>query len=227
MRDYIYWDKYLNELIEDVYPSPPDAIHTRLLHEYMSRWGHYFKGAKNVLDVGCGDGAIAEQFFMGLGIKYVGLSTGSNSSVLESKKDRIVNADFNFLSDFPDESFSMVFSRHSLEHSPAPILSLMEWHRVSAKWLGLIVPNPDDSTYVGRNHYSVANQHQVVWWLRRAGWRVQVARFTEKEFQFVCVKEPRVGYEGYASIPLLTSLHEFERDYLDIYDKDILFTGSF
>ena len=224
-RDFTNWNGYLDELMDDVYPSPADDGHTALLTNYMGRWGKYFKGAKNVLDVGCGDDAIAEPFFRGLGISYLGISIGANVDLLASKGRCVVNTDFNFLSDFVSESFDLVFSRHSLEHSPAPLLSLMEWHRVSSKYLGLIVPNPADTTFVGRNHYSVANSHQMVWWLRRAGWKIEIARFTKSELQFVCTKMPRISYEGFVKAPLSAYVHESERDMLDTMDEDIFFGG--
>ena len=216
MRDFSNWNSYLDELAEDIYPSPSDEQHTIQLKSYLRRWGHYFKDAKTVLDVGCGDDAVAEKLFDSLGLKYTGVSLGTPT-------EHAVQADFSFLSEYNSNSYGMIFSRHSLEHSPAPLLTLMEWHRVSSGLLGLVVPNPENVTYAGRNHYSVADKHQIVWWLRRAGWQIVVARFMKKEFQFVCKKKPRISYEGYVSAPLLHDVHAFERDALDITDEDILF----
>ena len=52
------------------------------------------------------------------------------------------NADYNFL-EYPDNSFDLVFSRHSLEHSPFPVLTLMEWYRVARDFMS------DDCSYSG------------------------------------------------------------------------------
>jgi hypothetical protein len=79
--------------------------------------------------------------------------------------------DFSFL-DYPDNSFDLIFSRHSLEHSPMPLLTLMEWARVGANWLGLVLPAPEWYTYKGLNHYSVMNFEQVQVMLDVAGWHV-------------------------------------------------------
>ena len=82
------------------------------------------------------------------------------------------------------------FPRHSLEHSPMPLLTLMEWHRVARQYLMLIVPNPDYYTYIGKNHYAVMDKQQLSWLLRRAGWRVVAKDFSEfTELRFLCNKE--------------------------------------
>ena len=113
----------------------------------------------------------------------------------------VLNMDFSFL-EFEDDMFDCVISRHSLEHSPMPILTLMEWHRVAKSYLCLVMPNPSKFGYVGKNHYAVMPKQQIKWLLRRAGWRILETEYTEDEFRFLCLKFPVIGYEGYAPIPL-------------------------
>jgi hypothetical protein len=38
-----------------------------------------------------------------------------------------VEGDFHFI-DSGGEIYDLIFARHALEHSPMPILALMEWH---------------------------------------------------------------------------------------------------
>lgn len=84
--------------------------------------------------------------------------------------------DFNFLV-WQDETFDLVWSRHTLEHSPFPLITLMEWRRVTKAtgFLALIMPAPEPEgfwTVHGRNHYSVLPKENVEWLLRRAGWHI-------------------------------------------------------
>ena len=59
-----------------------------------------------------------------------------------------------------DESYDPLYSRHSLEHSPMPLLTLMEWHRITKKYLAVAVPSIEFVGYTGRNHYYILNQEQ-------------------------------------------------------------------
>lgn len=208
-RDYHNFDLYYQELLGDVYSQPIDDGHLKLMREIITKWLVPFGGG-TVLDVGSGYGE-AGKIFRNHGFAYFGVSMAERSIQGE---DYIENADFDF-NFLLDSKFDFVFSRHSLEHSPFPILTLMEWHRVSNKWLALVVPNPEHYKYVGRNHYSVANIHQNIWWLRRAGWKLNKLNVTETEFWFLCEKKPRISYEGWAKAPIHHLLYEFERDLKD------------
>ena len=116
-------------------------------------------------------------------------------------------------SDWVPNFSTIIFSRHYLEHSPFPLLTLMEWHRVSKKYLCLVLPNPEYFTYVGRNHYAVmGDKTQIRWLLRRAGWKIIKRKYTEFEYRYLCEKKERIGYEGWAEIPLPTYIYENDRD---------------
>ena len=100
--------------------------------------------------------------------------------------------DFNFL-EHPDKSFDLIFSRHSLEHSPFPLLSLMEWHRVARNWLILVLPTPRSFPLGGRNHYGIMSASQARFLLERAGWARLWEDHIEEEFRFFCSKVDRVA----------------------------------
>lgn len=209
MRDYLFIDRYLDELEKDIYPQPPDQLHTARAEDAID-WGlnHISDRIDTVLDVGCGEGFCAE-FFDGYGINWTGISLGDSD--IKKSEVEIIRMDISFLI-FEDESYDMIFSRHVLEHSPMPLLTLMEWHRVSKTWLLLILPDPQYLTYVGRNHYSVMPPTHVRWLLRRAGWFVKYKKYKDEELRYLCVKRNRLGEEGFAEAPVNYEVYEADRD---------------
>lgn len=168
MRNYQNTERYLNELLASVYPQPEDEGHTNLANKVICHWMSRLTSCETVLDVGCGTG-FTQSMFESLGVKYEGVALGEDVAVAQGLGRNVKKMDFSFL-DYPDESFDLVFSRHSAEHSPFPLLSLMEWHRVSKQWLGLVVPSPDWYSYKGQNHYYVLNMEQWKNLLDCAGW---------------------------------------------------------
>lgn len=169
MRDYALFDGYLNELTMDVYDQPEDAGHMALAEEVIRRWMSSLSGCKTVLDVGAGTG-FCQPMFEVWGCEYTGVALGNDVLMAKDANRNVLKMDFSFL-DFPDKSFDLVFSRHSLEHSPFPLITLMEWRRVARNWLGLILPAPEHYGFGGRNHFSVMTQNQVDYVLERSGWR--------------------------------------------------------
>lgn len=166
MRNYERIDKYLDNLLGDLYPQPPDEGHTALAQEVINLWMSRMSQVKTVLDVGAGQG-FCQPMFEKWGIQYTGIALGPDVIPAQAAGYNVQRMDFNFL-EFPDKSFDMVFSRHSLEHSPMPILTLMEWSRVVKGWLGVVLPAPEHYTYEGLNHYSVMSVPQFLSIVKRA-----------------------------------------------------------
>lgn len=156
-RDYTRIDKYLDRLTKDVYPQPEDAGHTALSEECIETFVSQVD-MSSVLDVGAGEG-FCQDIFNRHGITYAGVAVGEDVRVARSKGRQVIEADFSFLSS-RDKSYDMVFSRHSLEHSPFPLITLMEWKRVARKYIAIVVPAPEHWKYRGRNHYFVLNRRQ-------------------------------------------------------------------
>jgi len=182
MRDYTRFDERLDRLNRDVYAQPPDGGHTAwaeaalawLLEKVYPGMG---RPVGRVLDVGCGQGFMCERFEQA-GLGWTGVAIGEDvlraqSHLAETGRstDKVQEADMSFLP-FEGASFDLVFARHVLEHSPFPILTLMEWRRMVqfGGWLCLIAPAPHYWKYRGRNHYSVAPKELLKWWLMRGGW---------------------------------------------------------
>jgi len=158
MRDYTKIEKYLNRLIPDVYPQPEDSGHSLLARQAIDDFMPRLEGVSSVLDAGCGE-AFCEAFFKERNITYRGVCLGEDYKVAKSKGRWVYEEDFSFLS-FEDGKFDLVFSRHSLEHSPFPLMTLMEWHRVTKKYVALVLPAPEHWRYGGRNHYFVLSRRQ-------------------------------------------------------------------
>lgn len=168
MRNYNNVDRYLNELIGDVYAQPEDVGHTHLAQQVIDRWLSGLPSCKSVLDVGCGQG-FCQGMFEKWGVQYTGVALGNDVIEAKGAGRNVDRMDYTFL-EYDDSSFDLVFARHSLEHSFSPLLSLLEWHRVSKQWLGIIVPAPEHFGFKGRNHYYVLNTDQWMNLLNKAGW---------------------------------------------------------
>lgn len=170
MRDYKYIDQYINKLYADIYPQPEDDGHTRLAKHAIDDWMSKMTTCRSVLDVGCGTG-FCQAMFESWGMGYEGICLGEDFLVAQRLGRNVKKMDFSFL-EYPDNSFDLIFARHSLEHSPMPLLTLMEWARVSGNWLGVIVPTPEWFTFKGKNHYLVMEMDQLKQLLDVSGWNV-------------------------------------------------------
>lgn len=168
MRAYTHFDRYLDRLTGDVYGQPPDEGHLAWGIHAIRTLGSIVQGCKNVLDVGCGQGQFA-LYLEALGMEWTGVTIGEDFHAALAKGLNVHQADMTFLP-FEDESFDFLFVRHALEHSPCPVVTLMELRRVCRGWMLLILPTPEYWTVKGRNHYSVLPLENWHWLLARAGW---------------------------------------------------------
>lgn len=168
MRDYQHIERYLNTLTADIYPQPPDPGHQGMLESICEKWIPGLANLQSVLDVGCAQGQ-AFPVLQRYAARVEGVTLGTDFNICQDKGLEVKLADISFLP-YPDEDFDLIFARHVLEHSPAPLLSLMEWRRVSKQWLMLILPNPEHYGYGGGNHYYVLIREQVDNILDQSGW---------------------------------------------------------
>lgn len=197
MRDYTRFDKRVEELTGDVYAQPPDPGHTAwALHalEWIKSTIFVDKQPEGkVLDVGCGQAFLSKPFEQ-MGLEWTGVAIGEDVTFGKAKlaefgldEGKVQDADMTFLP-FEDKEFDLVFARHVLEHSPFPIISLMEWHRVTAEdgYLCLVAPAPHWWKYGGQNHYSIVPFPLLKWWCQRSGWRqVHEFAFTNRDPLFL------------------------------------------
>lgn len=190
MRDYQHIERYLNILAADIYPQPPDPGHQRMLENICKLFLPRLTDIKSILDVGCGQGQ-AFPVLQRYAKRVEGVTLGSDGDICQDKGLKVKLADMSFLP-YPDSEFDLIFARHVLEHSPAPLLSLMEWWRVSKQWLMLIMPDPARYGYGGKNHYYVFIREQMDNILGQAGWRAIWRDEEEKtELRVFCEKVKR------------------------------------
>jgi SAM-dependent methyltransferase len=193
---YKNFEKYLNNLKKDIYPQPFDRGHYDaavasigwFLEEYPNKKG-------NILDIGCGEGFCQGIFKTFLPSFYwYGVCLGKDFAVGKENGLNVFNNDMHFLP-FKDESFDLGFARHTLEHSPMPLIALMEWKRVIKDngYLFLVLPHPDYWNLGGRNHYSVLYPEQWWWLFTRAGfWPIREYTLTTSHSVFMKHYMPEV-----------------------------------
>jgi SAM-dependent methyltransferase len=94
-----------------------------------------------------------------------------------------------------DESVDFIFLRHALEHSPYPIISLIEYNRILKQGAKIYieVPAPDGSRRHewNLNHYSILGSSQLAALLHRTGFDID--SFNNFEFD---LNLGRVDAEG-------------------------------
>lgn len=191
MRNYQHIERYINELTGDVYAQPPDDGHQGAINDIIARWLPNIQKLDSILDVGCGQG----QAFSPLNPhakRIVGVTLGTDAAVCRDKGLEVYSEDMSFLP-FEDGEFDLIFARHVIEHSPMPLLTLMEWHRVSKQFLLLVVPSLRFFGPSGRNHYYVLQPEQWVNLLNRAGWHPiwEDLDSNDMEHRWMCEKKRR------------------------------------
>ena len=200
MRDYRHLDGYLDQLSVDIYAQPPDKYHQELMWDVIQKWIGQLK-VRSVLDVGCGQGES-----LGMLAQYAtdvrGVTLGTDYEVCKQKGLAVERADMSFLPYNPGE-FDLIFARHALEHSPMPLLTLMEWRRVSKQWLILVVPSLSAFEWYGKNHYYVLLPQQWLGLIERAGWKIIMKEDSQGEFEhrFLCEVTDDRNPEGFRTHP--------------------------
>lgn len=183
--DFSRLQKYLDILYKDIYTQYEDEGHTAwmkdAIYEFISPISQEIS---SVLDVGCGVGN-SNKIFNELGIdNWTGCTLDLDEIILAKNKGMsLMFEDFSFLK-HSSNSFDLIFARHSLEHSPMPLITLMEWYRVSKKYLLVILPAPEYWGVGGKNHYYV---------LPDDNWRTlfEVAGWKELKFSLFYTTNPR------------------------------------
>lgn len=178
-RDWSQVNQMYEHLLTSVYPQPPDAGHT-LLASQVIVWAmgqiRNLSPYKTFLDLGAGQGFLQE-IVEGYGFDYLGVALGKDVWEAQKAGKNVVEMDFNFL-DLPYMA-DIGLSRHSLEHSPFPIITLCHWKDYIKDYLIVVLPHPDWYRYRGQNHFSVAEEAQAENWFEQSGWEI-VASFILK-----------------------------------------------
>jgi SAM-dependent methyltransferase len=141
-----------------------------------------------MLDIGCGPGYFLDEMKTREYTNVTGITlSAANAETCRAKGHAAKEFDPSFLPQsegFVDEGVDFIFLRHSLQHSPYPIFSLIEYNRL-LKLNGKMyieVPAPDNERKheYNQNHYSILGTAQLDALLQRTGFKVE--HFNDLDF---------------------------------------------
>lgn len=198
---------YYDHVLTQVYNEGESAFHRDITQDVVSRFIDPLnipKAAK-ILDLGCGPGYFLDTMKAKGYSNVTGLTLSTEDFETNAAKgNQVKRSDMNFLADL-DESVDMLFCRHSLEHSPFPYITLLEYNRVlkPSGYLYIEVPQPDCERphEDNRNHYSILGRNMWLNLLKRTGFDVtwydyevpilypDGRRYLEKYYIFVCCRK--------------------------------------
>ena len=202
-----YYDFVLGQVYDEGHSDFHQTITKDVIEKFIDPINLH-KDAK-ILDLGCGPGYFLDEMSQRgyTDVTGVTLSPG-DIEICQTKGHKVVKSDMNFLS-HPDESQDLLFCRHSLEHSPFPYITLLEYNRVLKPqgYLYIEVPQPncDRPHEDNRNHYSILDKTMWLSLLSRTGFDVTWYEYSflveffdergtveEKYYIFVCRRQRSV-----------------------------------
>lgn len=176
--------KFYNEWLytAHIYDEGTSQMHENLTREIVKKYIDPLDLPKNykILDLGCGPGYFLDEMKQReyTDVTGVTLSPG-DIKICEDKGHKIAKYDLSFLPQkdgYFDESVDFIFLRHSLEHSPYPIFTLMEYNRVlkqgSKMYIEVPAPNCERMHEYNLNHYSILGENQLAALLVRCGFDI-------------------------------------------------------
>ena len=175
------FQEYERRALATVYSEEPGGFHDDIIPELARRFLAELAvpTTARILDIGSGPGLFARAA-AGLGYHHVTSVTLSSEDVsaCRSRGLAVIEAS---MTDLPveDHAVDFIWCRHALEHSPYPIFTLYEFHRVlgpgGQAWIE--VPAPDNErAYMHEfnpNHYSILGERMWQALIERAHFRVQ------------------------------------------------------
>ncbi len=171
--------QFMARIATETYPEPISEMHSDLTRKAMDMvLAEMKEPPKLVLDVGCGQGP-ALKLFKERGCHAMGIALNDEDvRVCDEQGFDVCKMDQNDLQ-FEQGAFDLVWARHVLEHSIAPLWTLTEFHRV-LKPGGVLyaeMPGPDTSCqhHMNQNHYSVLGRNAWLALMSKAKFDVQQA----------------------------------------------------
>lgn len=196
---------YYDHVLGTVYSEGESPFHKSITEDVINRFivpENIPKDAK-IIDLGCGPGYFLDEMKKReyTNVQGVTLSREDLDSC-QAKGHAVKRSDMNFLDD-TDESIDMLFSRHSLEHSPFPYVTLLEYNRVlkpnGLLYIEVPMPDCDQMHETNKNHFSILGKNMWLSLLQRTGFTVNWYDFefplnfddgrdsvTERYYVFVC-----------------------------------------
>lgn len=170
---------YRELCLSHVYSEPDSNMHQNVMNHVIPKFinEYYLDNTHKILDIGCGQGYGMEKFSE-LGCTNISGLTLSKEDVKAAKKRgfTVVAEDMSFQS-CKDQTYDALFARHSLEHSPFPLLTLIEFFRI-LKTKGVVyieMPSPKCTRALEQydNHYAIMGPRQWTALFARAGFDIR------------------------------------------------------
>ena len=162
--NYTNFEKHLEKIYKDVYNEPRSPQHTNSARETLEEFCKDLD-IRRAVEFGCGM-APSLDLLKEWGVETLGVTMGT-----EIPDHPVLREDMHFTS-LENQSYDLVIARHVLEHSPMPLILLMEMRRVARKYAIVILPYPDEWAIRHRNHYSVFKSANWEWLFELSGWKV-------------------------------------------------------
>jgi len=154
------------------------SYHATLTKDVVSKFVDAMNLPKDavILDLGCGPGYFLDEMKSRDFSDVIGVTLSpDDAEQCKAKSHKVRQGDMNFLSEL-DESVDLIWARQSLQHSPFPYITLLEWNRVLKPRgrLYIEVPQPDCERHHENslNHYSVLGLKMWLSLLARTGFDV-------------------------------------------------------
>lgn len=166
---------YYDHVLGTVYNEGPSMLHETATKDVIEKFIDPLNVPKDayIVDLGCGPGYFLDNMKQRGYTNITGITLSpADIDLARSKGHRVERRDLNFLPE-ADCSVDMLFSRHSLEHSPFPYITLLEYNRV-LKPNGILyveVPAPDcDRRHeYNKNHFSILGKQMWLSLFERTG----------------------------------------------------------
>jgi glycosyltransferase involved in cell wall biosynthesis/peptidoglycan/xylan/chitin deacetylase (PgdA/CDA1 family)/ubiquinone/menaquinone biosynthesis C-methylase UbiE len=121
----------------------------------LNEYSEIMTSSSRVLDVDCGRG-FAMKEMKRRNLNPVGITVIDDDCVCcQSQGLNVLKQDMSHMTQIGDGDFDGVFARHSLEHSPIPVIALRELWRVIKPRAWMIVIVQQSSVIVCDNHYNI------------------------------------------------------------------------
>ncbi len=148
--DFTRVEKHLEDLSADVYDERPTDHHTAAAHDAIDRLVAPL-GVRSAVELGCGAAPSLDRL-AALGVRTLGVTLGD-----EPCGHEVLRADIH-RTGLDDGSFDLVVARHVVEHSPMPLVLLLEMHRITKTYALVVVPCDEEIWIRWPNHYSVLSK---------------------------------------------------------------------
>src|SRR3990172_10320173 len=116
--NHFNFEKHLEKLASQIYSEPPSSQHTNASKELIEEFCRDLS-FQNVVELGCGTAPCLDI------LKSWGKETFGVTAKGEIVNHSVYRGDMHFTG-LADQSYDLVIARHALEHSPMPLILLME-----------------------------------------------------------------------------------------------------